>query len=194
MYLIEKFAQKKIILASASPRRKQLLEALNIPFRVESKQTEESFSEQMLAAEVPIFLAEKKAIAFFEQISNEEIVISADTIVIIDNQILNKPSSKVEAQKMLEKLSGRMHEVITGFCILSKQKKVVSSDTTKVFFRKLTTEEMSYYIGNQEPYDKAGAYGAQDWLGMVGIERIEGSYFNVMGLPVHLLYQELLNF
>jgi septum formation protein len=194
MYLSEKFKNHTVILASASPRRKQLLTSLDISFEVSAKDTPEDFPEDMPVLEVPTLLAQRKAQAFWEEINSQTLVIAADTIVAIENQILNKPSNALQAQDMLRRLSGKMHEVFTGVCLMTRQKTVVFSDLTKVYFKDLTDEEIHYYIERYKPYDKAGGYGAQEWLGMVAIQSIEGSYFNVMGLPVHRLYEQLLLF
>jgi septum formation protein len=194
MYLSEKFKTHTVILASASPRRKQLLTSLDISFEVSAKDTPEDFPEDMPVREVPTLLAQRKAQAFWEEINSQTLVIAADTIVAIENQILNKPSNALQAQDMLRRLSGKMHEVFTGVCLMTRQKTVVFSDLTKVYFKDLTDEEIHYYIERYKPYDKAGGYGAQEWLGMVAIQSIEGSYFNVMGLPVHRLYEQLLLF
>jgi septum formation protein len=185
--------ERPIILASGSPRRRQLLTELGFDFTVKTKNTDESFPETMPVQDVPVFLAEKKAHAFASEI-NDEIVIAADTVVIIDNTILNKPADKAEAFAMLRLLSGKKHEVITGVCLLSTTKKVLFSDLASVFFSHLSDAEIDFYVEKYKPFDKAGAYGAQEWLGMVGVEKIIGSYFNVMGLPVHKLYQELMRF
>jgi septum formation protein len=184
----------KLILASQSPRRQQLLQELGYTFEVRLKETDETVPTHLPANQVSMFLAEKKANTFKNDLKEGELLITADTIVIIENEILNKPQNYEEAQSMLTKLSGKAHEVVTGFSLTSLHKQVTKSDTTLVFFRHLTTDEIAFYIENYHPYDKAGSYGAQDWIGMVGIERIEGSYFNVMGLPVHKLYEELLVF
>ena len=194
MLITEKFKNTSIILASSSPRRKQLLTSLDLEFQVQTKDTPEDFSDQMPIVEVPMFLACRKAEAFLQEIQEEHLVIAADTIVSIENIILNKPQNEEEAFSMLQMLSGKMHEVITGVCLMNKQKTFVFSDITKVFFKTLTEEEIRYYIQKYAPYDKAGSYGAQEWLGMVAIHHIEGSYFNVMGLPIHRLYEELVKF
>ncbi|MDW8296666.1 MAG: Maf-like protein [Raineya sp.] len=192
--LASKFKDTEIILASGSPRRRQLLAGLEVEFEVKTKDVSEDFPAEMPAAEVPLFLARKKAEAFSSDLKANQLIIAADTIVCIEGKILNKPSNFQEAQKMLETLSGKMHEVITGVCLMSLQKMELFSDITKVFFRPLSQAEIQYYVEHYKPYDKAGSYGAQEWLGMVAIEHIEGSYFNVMGLPVHLLYEKMKNF
>jgi septum formation protein len=189
--LNQKFSKTQIILASASPRRRQLLEALDVDFVIKTKNTDESFGNNTTIREIPCQLAQRKARAFLSEIAENQLVIAADTIVSIDDEVLNKPQNEQEAQTMLQKLSGRCHEVITGVCLLSLHKEKIFYDVTKVFFKSLTEEEIAYYVKKYKPYDKAGSYGAQEWLGMIAIERIEGSYFNVMGLPVHKLYEEL---
>ncbi|QHL86389.1 septum formation protein Maf [Nibribacter ruber] len=185
---------KTVILASNSPRRKELLTNLGIPFEVRIKEVDETYSPDLVKAEVAEFLAAHKATAYQEDLLPNEVLITADTIVCLDDKVLNKPYDHAEATRMLNHLSGRSHEVYTGVCLMSSEKSLVFSDVTTVHFRELTREEIDFYINNYKPFDKAGSYGAQDWLGMVGIERIEGSYFNVMGLPVHRLYEELLKF
>jgi septum formation protein len=189
--LNQKFSKTQIILASASPRRRQLLEALDVDFVIKTKNTDESFDNNTAIWEIPCQLAQRKARAFLSEIAENQLVIAADTIVSIDNEVLNKPQNEQEATTMLQKLSGQCHEVITGVCLLSLHKEKIFYDVTKVFFKSLTEEEIAYYVKKYKPYDKAGSYGAQEWLGMIAIERIEGSYFNVMGLPVHKLYEEL---
>jgi len=189
--LNQKFSKTQIILASASPRRRQLLEALDIDFKIKTKNTDESFGNNTTIREIPCQLAQRKARAFLSEIAENQLVIAADTIVSIYDEVLNKPQNEQEATTMLQKLSGQCHEVITGVCLLSLHKEKIFYDVTKVFFKSLTEEEIAYYVKKYKPYDKAGSYGAQEWLGMIAIERIEGSYFNVMGLPVHKLYEEL---
>jgi septum formation protein len=187
-------ANYELILASQSPRRQQLLAQMGYEFEVRLQETDETVPLDMPIQEVPLFLARKKADTFMKALKNDELLITADTIVIIGNEILNKPQDEKEAFEMLSKLSGKRHEVVTGFCLTSLEKQVTDSDTTLVFFRHLTAKEINFYIKNYAPFDKAGSYGAQDWIGMVGVQHIEGSYFNVMGLPTHKLYQALLNF
>ncbi len=179
-----------LVLASNSPRRQQLLRDCGYSFTIRSKNVEEDFPAEMPVAEVPLMLARRKAEAFREELGNE-VVIAADTVVIIDGQILNKPQDEAEAFEMLSRLSGRMHEVITGVCILSKEKTIGFSDRTEVYFKPLSAEEIRFYVRQYQPFDKAGAYGAQEWMGMIGVEKIVGSYFNVMGLPVHKVYETL---
>jgi septum formation protein len=182
-----------LVLASNSPRRQQLLQQLGWTFTVRTKDTSEDFPADMPAHQVPLYLAEKKAEAFRSELKNEMLV-TADTVVIVEGRILNKPADEREASDMLSLLSGKMHQVVTGVCVLSADRKELSSDLTEVYFRILTSEEIHFYIQGWKPFDKAGGYGAQEWMGMVAVEKIVGSYFNVMGLPVHRLYQVLNTF
>ncbi len=181
---------KKLILASNSPRRKEILTNAGFEFSILVKEIDESFSTDMPIIEVAPYLAEKKAMEFATEIG-ENIVLTADTIVAVQNQILNKPANKNEAIEMLKLLSGRKHLVHTGCCILSNADLFKFVDTTEVTFKVLTNNEIEYYIDSCRPFDKAGAYGVQDFIGMIGIEKIEGSYFTVMGLPIHRVYAEL---
>ncbi|HHL57853.1 MAG TPA: septum formation protein Maf [Bacteroidetes bacterium] len=184
-----------IVLASASPRRRQLLQELGIRFRVQPKKVEENFDEQLAPVQVAEYLSELKARAFAkEELEEKTIVITADTVVTIDGMIMGKPKDPANAREMLQQLSGRSHQVITGVTLRSAEKMKTFSVSTKVFFKELSNEEIEYYITRFKPFDKAGAYGIQEWIGHAAIERIEGSYFNVMGLPVHRLYEELLAF
>jgi len=172
-----------IILASQSPRRKQLLEQLGYTFTQKSKDTDESFSKEIPLREVAEHLSVKKAAAFAEEIKHRDLIIASDTIVLIDNEILNKPNTNQEAFAMLAKLSGKQHEVITGVCLKSKAKEMSFSVSTTVFFEELKKEEINYYIEKYKPFDKAGAYGIQEWIGLIGVSKIEGSFYNVMGFP-----------
>lgn len=182
---------KKIILASASPRRQQLLKELGIDFTVEVKPIDETAPKELKAQEIPLYLSQKKAAEFKNTIDDNTIVITADTIVWINEKEIGKPKDYADAVNMLKTLSGNMHEVFTGVTLTSKKKSYSFFVTTKVFFKPLTAEEITYYLDNYKPFDKAGSYGIQEWLGYIGIEKIEGSYFNVMGLPLKELYEEL---
>lgn len=182
-----------LVLASNSPRRQQLLRDMGLSFSVKTKDVPEDFSADMPVEEVPVYLARKKALAFAGEIG-DELFLTADTVVIIGGAILNKPQDKEEAFAMLSRLSGKMHLVITGVCLYTKENVVTFSDMTEVYFKELSPEEINYYIDTYKPYDKAGAYGAQEWMGMIGVEKIVGSYFNVMGLPVHKVYECLRGF
>jgi septum formation protein len=181
----------KIILASASPRRQALLRDAGLPFQVRLLPVEEHFPEDMPALEVAEYLAVKKGIAHQEHMQPDEIVITADTTVVVDDLVLNKPEDEAEALQMLQRISGRGHQVVTGVCLSFPDRREHFSDITDVYFRPLDKSEMTYYITHYEPFDKAGAYAIQEWIGMVGIERIEGSYFNVVGLPVSKLLTTL---
>jgi septum formation protein len=181
----------KLILASQSPRRQGMLRDLGLPFEIRLKDIDESFSPDMPLAEVPVMLAQRKAAAFLPELQADELLITADTVVICGNKILNKPTDAVEAIAMLTLLSGAKHQVVTGFCLTTTQKQVALSDTTDVYFRELDKEEIAHYVAQYKPFDKAGSYGVQEWIGMTGITRIDGSYFNVVGLPVHRVYEAL---
>ncbi len=185
--------KRPLILASTSPRRQFLMKEAGFQFRIEKPDSDESFPDTMPVEKVPSFLASKKATTFKDKLK-DEIVIASDTVVIINNKILNKPADRKEAIAMLTELSGNTHTVITAVCLLSKEKMDLFDDRTEVTFSKLSLEEIEYYVDNFKPFDKAGAYGAQDWLGMIGIEKIDGSYFTVMGLPMHKVYQHLMRF
>jgi len=192
--MLQNLNKYRIILASRSPRRQFLVKELGLKFEVKTKETEEDFHLHLQNEHIALHLAEKKALAFEQDLQENELIITADTIVVAENRVINKPESVEEAHAMLRFLSGKMHRVYTGVCIKSKEKQVLFYDETKVFFRELTDTEIAFYVENYKPFDKAGSYGAQEWMGYVGVERIEGSYFNVMGLPVHKLYLELQQF
>lgn len=182
--------KRPLILASSSPRRQYLMKEAGFEFIIEKPDADESFPDDMPVDQVARYLAAKKA-EYFRLRIRDEIVVTADTVVILFNQILNKPRDRKEAIEMLSSLSGRTHLVMTGVCIVSKEKEESFDDTTEVTFQSLTREEIEFYVDNYKPYDKAGAYGAQDWIGMVAIQKITGSYFNVMGLPIHKVYEHL---
>ena len=180
-----------IILASQSPRRQELLHGLNIPFEVQEVDVEESYPSQLVGVDIPMYLAEKKANAFIPQMKDNTLLITADTIVWHEGCVFGKPTDKADATRMLKSLSGKTHQVITGVCISTLSKRRTFHVISEVRFARLTPEEIEYYLQNFQPYDKAGAYGVQEWIGYIGVEYIEGSYFNVMGLPVQRLYTEL---
>ncbi len=194
MQLFSNLIGKKLILASASPRRQQLLKGLELDFEVIVKPTDESFPSSLKAQHIPLHIAKAKAKEFEAELSSDEIIITADTIVWIDDHVMNKPADKQEAISMLSRLSGNFHHVYTGVCIKSTDKEILFFDETKVHFNELSVQEIEHYIDVYQPFDKAGSYGAQDWIGLVAIRKLEGSYFNVMGLPVHLLYEKLMHF
>ena len=191
---IRMFSSRPIILASKSPRRSQLLREAGFIFTVQTQDVDESFPPEMPVEEVAAYLARRKALASSAYIRDREIILSADSVVIIDGRIYNKPAGYDEAFQMIRLLSGRQHSVITGVCLLSAEQERTFSDRTEVFFDDLSDEEIDYYIRACSPFDKAGAYGVQEWIGLCKIRRIEGSYANVMGLPVHRVYQELKSF
>jgi septum formation protein len=190
-YMLEDY---KIILASKSPRRRQLLDGLNIPFEVVIHEVDEVFPEGLPMEEIPVYLAKLKAEPFAEELSHDALVITADTIVWIDGTVLGKPNDYDHAAEMLRHLSGKKHIVVTGICLTSREKQVTFSASTDVYFKELSDSEIDYYLEHYRPYDKAGSYGVQEWIGYIAITRIEGSYFNVMGLPVQRLYEELRKF
>ncbi len=182
----------KLILASNSPRRRQLLTELGLPYEIRLREVDEDFPAHLRRAEVAEYLAAHKAAAYAPDLAPDEVVLTADTIVCLDEDVLNKPADAAEAAAMLTRLQGRAHDVFTAVCLrCGDGRTVVFSDQTTVYFRPLSPAEIHRYIATARPFDKAGAYGAQDWLGMVGIERLEGSYFTVMGLPTHRVWAEL---
>lgn len=185
--------KKKIILGSGSPRRKELLGALGFNFEVRTKDTDENYPTAMSCEEVPTFLAKQKAAALLSELNEDELLICADTVVILDNQILGKPSNKAAAAEMLNLLSGKTHKVITGVFIGDTNQEVLFSDTTEVTFNTLSEDQINYYIENFQPFDKAGSYGIQEWIGFIGVASITGTYANVMGLPTHKLFDFLMN-
>ena len=182
----------KLVLASNSPRRRQLLTELGLPYEIRLREVDEEFPPHLHRAEVAEFLAARKAAAYAADLAADEVLLTADTIVCLGADVLNKPADRAEAQAMLGRLQGRAHDVFTGVCLRTGDgRQVVFSDQTTVHFRALTPAEIDYYIDTCQPYDKAGSYGAQDWLGLAAITRLEGSYFNVMGLPTHRVWAEL---
>ena len=185
---------RKIILASKSPRRLELMKMAGFEFTIDSRNVSEEHPTGMAVELIPSYLAQKKAKVFLNDISDNEIVIGADTVVILDGKIYEKPGNAEEAIEMLSKLSGRMHQVITGVCILSKQKELVFSETTKVYFNPITRDEIEFYVNQYKPFDKAGSYACQEWIGAIAINKFEGDYFNVVGLPINRVYQELKKF
>ena len=184
----------KIILASRSPRRQQLLRELGLKFDVVIKEYPETYPEGLSGEEIAIYVAHEKASSFKNEISDNEIVIAADTIVWCNNKVLGKPLDFEDAKRILNEISGNTHEVITGVSLFSLSKEITFTDSTKVTFETLSEEEIHYYVEKFKPYDKAGAYGIQEWIGLISCSHIDGSYFNVVGLPVQKLYKELQNF
>ncbi|MBP6248716.1 MAG: septum formation protein Maf [Bacteroides sp.] len=198
--MLEDLKKYSVVLASNSPRRKELLSGLGVNFSVKTlPDVDESFPDTLKGEEIPLFIARKKADAYkmlFSSVTSNEVeepllVITADTIVWIEDEVLGKPANATEARVMLSKLSGKKHQVITGVCLTTALWQKSFAAVSEVQFSSLTEEEMDYYIHNYCPYDKAGAYGVQEWIGFIGVESIQGSYFNVMGLPIQRLYREL---
>ncbi len=193
--LHEKLKNKKLILASQSPRRQELLKGVDVDFTLAPRyHVDEVYPPDMPKDEVPVYLAKLKSEHYPQPLADDEILITADTLVWCKNEFLGKPKNNEDACRMLWLMSGSVHEVLTGVCLRSASKTTTFLASTLVHFRELTQEEMCYYIGKYKPMDKAGAYGIQEWIGYAAIERIEGSYYNVMGLPMQKLYVELEKF
>ena len=192
--LKNRLKSKNLILASGSPRRQELLKSLGLPFEIRIKEIDEVYPKHLKKSEISDYLAQLKSNAFVEELNPKDLLITSDTIVWYHNMALGKPKSKDDAFQMLQKLSGKTHEVITSVCIKSLQKEDIFNCITKVTFKELSSEEIQFYIDNYNPMDKAGAYGIQDWIGQIGVTKIEGSYFNVMGFPIHKIYSQLLKF
>ena len=182
----------KLILASNSPRRRELLAGLDVDFDVIVLDgIDESYPQDLKSTDVALYIARKKAEAYKQIIAPDALVITADTVVVVDNRILGKPHDEAEAMEMLREISGRTHLVITGVCLTTQEKQVSFSVESEVTFKSLSDAEIEYYVTKYKPYDKAGAYGIQEWIGYVGVTSLKGSYYNVMGLPVQRIYEEL---
>lgn len=193
--MLEHIQKYDILLASNSPRRRELLSGLGIEYQVTSLPgIDESYPESLQGEEIPKYIAKAKAEAYKPEMTDKTLLITADTIVWLNGKVFGKPKDKDDAKKMLQALSGNTHTVITGVCITTREKQISFSVSTDVSFATLDEEEIDFYIENYKPFDKAGAYGIQEWIGFVGVNGIAGSYFNVMGLPIHRLYQELKHF
>lgn len=193
--MLDNLKKYEIILASKSPRRKELLEGLDLDFCIRfSPDVDESYPQDTPTPDIPLFIAKEKADAYKSLMHDRELVITADTVVIVGDKVLGKPKDDGEAHNMLRTLSGRTHQVVTGVCLTTKEKQKCFSVSTDVTFRELTDPEIDYYVKTYQPTDKAGAYGIQEWIGYVGVTAIKGSYFNVMGLPVQRIYNELISF
>lgn len=180
-----------LVLASKSPRRAELLNELGVEFEVRAQEVEENFPANLPGLEVAAYISKKKAVAFEGLIGEKEVILTSDTVVLLGEKVLGKPRDLEEAKQMLRELSGSTHKVISAITLKSLSKEITLSDVVTVHFKKLDLEEIEYYVNKYNPLDKAGAYGIQEWIGYVGITSIEGSYFTVMGLPVHLVYREL---
>jgi len=191
--LATKLKEYHIILASGSPRRQTFFKELNIDFEIRVKEIDEVYDEQLKASEITDYLADLKTKPFIEELQDNDLLITSDTIVWFENKALGKPKDYNDAFRMLQSMSGKTHTVVTSVSIKNKKFQKIFNDTTEVTFKKLTENEIQYYLENYQPYDKAGSYGIQEWIGKIGIQEIKGSYFNVMGLPVHKLYKELMN-
>lgn len=192
--LKNRLKSKNLILASGSPRRQELLKSLGVPFEIRIREIDEVYPKHLKKSEISDYLAQLKSNAFVEELTPKDLLITSDTIVWYHNMALGKPKSKDDAFQMLQKLSGKTHEVITSVCLKSLQKEDIFNSITKVTFKELSSKEIQFYIDNYNPMDKAGAYGIQDWIGQIGVTKIEGSYFNVMGFPIHKIYSQLLKF
>jgi len=190
--LTDKLKNYQLLLASKSPRRQQFLKDLGLPFTTVSIDVEENYPKYLHGNEITSFLAELKADAYEQELKPNEILITADTIVRASGKILGKPKDVEAAKKILHILSNNQHEVITSVCIKTQDKTKIINDTTTVYFKKLTDEEIDFYIQNFKPFDKAGAYGIQEWIGYIGVKKIEGSFYTVMGFPVHKFYKEMM--
>ena len=188
------FPSYNYILASKSPRRQELLHSFGIEFQVIVKEVEEDYPENLVKEEIPVFLAVLKSKPFLNELQENDLLITADTIVWLTYKILGKPNNVEEAISMLKELSGQEHEVISGVCLSSKNKQKTFYSVSKVRFKKLSDYEIEYYVSRFKPFDKAGSYGIQEWIGFIGITHIEGSFYNVMGLPIQKLYEEIQKF
>lgn len=188
------FPDYQYILASKSPRRQQLLKSLGLEFRTVIKEVEENFPENLRKEEIPVYLARLKAEPFFNELQLNELLITADTIVWLNGRVLGKPSNATEAKNMLEELSGNEHQVISGVRLTSSEKFSEFYSVSNVQFKTLSAPEIEHYISEYKPFDKAGAYGIQEWIGLIGVSHIEGSFYNVMGLPVQKLYEKIMQF
>ncbi|GAC1594349.1 MAG: Maf-like protein [Chitinophagaceae bacterium] len=188
------FMMERIVLASQSPRRKQLLEWAEVLFDVVIKETDELYPADLPAEEVPVYIARNKALAVKEELSHERIILAADTVVVLWDQIIGKPKDRNNAIEILHSLSGQKHQVITGVVILAPEEEISFADITEVWFHELTTEQIIFYIDKYKPYDKAGAYAIQEWIGVTGIRAVNGDFYNVMGLPVSRVVQALRSF
>ncbi len=184
----------QIILASNSPRRRELLSGLGLDYEVRTLPgIDESYPDTLQGEEIPVYISSKKASAYLDALKDNELLITADTIVWLEGRVLGKPADEEEACRMLRDLSGKTHQVITGVTLATTAFQKSFASVSQVTFASLTEEEISYYVNHYHPMDKAGSYGVQEWIGFIGVERIEGSYFNVMGLPVQRLYRELVS-
>ena len=192
MVMLDNLSKYKIILASNSPRRRELLAGLDIDFEIITiPDIEESYPDTLRKEEIPVYIAKEKAKAYQKYLEENTLLITADTIVLLEGNVYGKPNSELEAKEMLQILSGQTHEVITGVCLTGLKKQQTFHVTSQVKFAELQNEEIDYYVKKYKPFDKAGAYGVQEWIGYIGVEKLDGSFYNVMGLPVRVLYTYL---
>ncbi|MDR2840928.1 MAG: Maf-like protein [Paludibacter sp.] len=189
--MLDNLDKYDIVLASKSPRRQELLSGLNINFRVENVDCDERYPENLKAEQIPVYIAKLKTEAYKNLMTDNTLLITADTIVWSDGKVFGKPADRQHATEILKALSGKEHQVITGVCVSTVNKQADFFTVTNVKFAELSEDEINYYLDNYKPYDKAGAYGIQEWIGYVGVEGVQGSFYNVMGLPIQRLYQEL---
>jgi septum formation protein len=185
------YIMERIVLASQSPRRKQLLEWAEVPFDVVIKETDELYPADLTVEDVPVYIARNKALAVKQELSHDRIILAADTVVVLHGQIIGKPKDRTNAIEILHALSGQKHQVITGVVILTTKEEISFADITEVWFHGLSTEQIIFYVDKYKPYDKAGAYAIQEWIGVTGIRSVRGDFYNVMGLPVSRVVQEL---
>ncbi|TWI85107.1 septum formation protein [Lacibacter cauensis] len=185
---------ERIILASKSPRRKQLLEWAEIPFDVMVKDTDEMYPASLSIDQVPVYIARNKALAVKEELSHDRLILAADTVVVLNGKVIGKPVSKENAIAILSELSGQTHEVITGVVLMRDDAEIAFADITEVEFHKLSLQQIEFYVNKYKPYDKAGAYAIQEWIGVVGIKRVKGDFYNVMGLPVSRVMKAIMEF
>ena len=190
--LAEKIKNKHLILASASPRRHYFLKELGLDFEVRIKNIKETYPSDLMRSEITDYLSKLKAEPFVKNLKENEILVTSDTIVWLGNKALEKPENTSHAMQMLNELSNRSHEVISSICISTFNKQVITNDSTVVHFKKLLPDEIEYYVNKFKPFDKAGSYGIQEWIGFIGIDKIDGNYSNVMGFPVHKFYKEMM--
>ena len=190
--MFENLQKYHIILASNSPRRKELIRGLGLPFEVRTLQDiDETYPADLRGEDIPLYISRKKAEAYRKGMAEDELIITADTVVIVGDEILGKPVDEADAERMLRQLSGRIHQVTTGVCLLTASQERRFAVTTDVTFKELSDEEIRYYVTTYKPFDKAGAYGIQEWIGYVGVTCLHGSYYNVMGLPVQRIYETI---
>lgn len=192
--LKDKLKNKHLILASGSPRRQHFLQELDLNFEIRLKEVDEVYPNHLKGKEITDYLAKLKAAPFKNELKKEDILITADTIVWLNNKAIGKPKNTEDAILMLQELSGKTHEVISSICISTTDDQITINDSTLVTFKSLSNEEIEFYINKYKPFDKAGSYGIQEWIGYIGIEEIKGSYFNVMGFPIQKFYQEMMKF